>query len=233
MLAGSGQQGVEQVIEILRAGLVPAMQFADSTVRHPLVEVGMENSRLERLVACSEARSRYWWTLGIVGLFYLALSARLGSAGSDVDEISLPLLRGLPIDARVIWSAGPTIMAFLLMGILGAFRARVAVLAELGASDYDGDELVPTFLDLLTYEPRETWWFWRMLKQFGYPVALSLFLLEAIFILWSAWIARSSIPYWPILLSIGLLSIIGVLPGLGAQWLLYARYGRAIRRGEA
>ena len=100
----------------------------------------------------------------------------------------------MPLDALVVWAAGPTVISLLLLGIFGVFKARVRALSALSASldkaDLEAVEHALTFVDFVAYEPDEVWPPRRAIKQLLYPLSLSLFFSEAVVLLWQLWQAR-------------------------------------------
>jgi hypothetical protein len=186
---------------------------------------------MDRFNACSKARARYWWILAIVSLFYLALTSRLRLSPEELHEITLPFL-GMPLDALVVWAAGPTTISLLLLGIFGVFKARVRALRALSATldeaDLEAVEHALTFVDFVAYEPEQAWAPRRAVKQLVYPLSLTLFFSEAAVLLWQLWQARAEVQYWPVFIVVGVTTCVAAGIAIANHWLIYVKLERAI-----
>ena len=191
----------------------------------------MQNVWIDRFNACSKARAQYWWILAIVSLFYLALTSRLRASSGDLNEITLPFL-GMPLDALVVWAAGPTVISLLLVGILGVFKARLRALTVLSDSldeaDLEAVEHALTFVDFVAYEPEKAWAPLRAVKQLVYPLSLTLFFSEAVVLLWQLWQARGAVHYWPVFIVLGVITCVAAGIAVVNHWVIYVKLGRAI-----
>jgi len=139
---------------------------------------------LGRMQVIGRAQARYLWILLVAGVFFLALHANVRDGIGD-SPVTAPFL-GVRISAEVIWGWGPTILAYLVLVIMGSLRAYSHARGEVGlvALDHSGEpyDSAPNALDLAAYTTIETKEWIQTLLYFKYPLFLSLFLLEAVVI---------------------------------------------------
>ena len=163
---------------------------------------------LARLHALGRMQARYLWFLVISSLFYLGLSS--GTLQATEGKVKAPIVN-LELDVAPILAAGPAILSFLVLVVMGALRAyrRAGEHLGLGPSDQRGEatDTEPNFLDLAFYSTGSKRPILRHVEHivlFKYPVFLSLVLVQAGY-LWRYW-------------TLSVLGVLGVLLWLIAWW---------------
>ncbi len=172
-----------------------------------------------RLNAASAAQARYLWVLLVLGVFYLAIDARLPP--TDVpSDIELPGLK-IPISTGVVWESSPPVLFFLILVIAGSHRAykrAEAVLRTLGVAESESVDRFPNAVDLLVYtspgSPKPA----QKILRFTYQLFLSLFAVEAGYLLWRIWCHRLSLPVSWLFLGLGVVTGLFALAFLAQSW---------------
>jgi len=138
---------------------------------------------LARLQALGRVQARYLWILATTGLFYAALRSEFASPRPDTPTLRLPIVE-LELGADVVFAAGATILAFLVLVIMGALRAWGYARSKLGlgaGADWQTEavDTYPNAIDLAFYTTPMSPKPFATLAYFAYPLFLSAALVEA------------------------------------------------------
>ena len=143
---------------------------------------------LARLQALGKMQARYLWLLVIASVFYLGLSS--GTLRPTNGDVKVPVLN-LELGVAPILAAGPVVLSFLVLVVVGALKAYLRASEHLRIDRYDprGEAIdtEPNFLDLAFYSMGSTRPVLRHVPrvvQFKYPVFLSAVLVQAGYLLW-------------------------------------------------
>jgi len=149
-----------------------------------------ENQWTRRYDAVSAVQRRYLVVLLLLSALFSGLAervAKLGGTGLDSAE-----LFGVHVGARALWSFAPAILLLLLLAFLGASSAARVARRRAGPGRIEPFDLHPNFIDMLVYQRRKLVWPGSLVSRLAYPVALTLFFLEAWWLQAVAW--RSAPP---------------------------------------
>jgi hypothetical protein len=174
----------------------------------------------QRLAALGSAQSRYLWVLVVAGVFYLSLTTTLFAATPAIPSTVRPPLIGLEVSSTAIWASGPGVLCFLILVILGSTRAvgvarKALDLPNLGP-DAEAFDTAPNVIDLAAYSTTGSPKWVRWVLGLSYPAVLTVFLVEAVWILvllwqigkFAGWAYGVAIPTTPLTIWAGL----GLLP---------------------
>lgn len=136
---------------------------------------------IERAQALGKAQARSLWLLLVAAIFFLAVGS-----GTPADSAgkSVPLLgRDVTAPAWVVRASGPFVLSFLVTVAMGALRARGVAIENAGgdtktAKANEPWDVNPNPLDLAKYSQEETPLLLRRFSLLGYPVFLTLIMIE-------------------------------------------------------
>jgi hypothetical protein len=174
---------------------------------------------LARLQALGKMQARYLWFLVIASIFYLGLSS--GTLRPTNGEVKVPVLN-LELGVAPILAAGPAVLSFLVLVVMGALRAYGRATENLGIerSDPRGEatDTEPNFLDLAFYPTESTRPVLRYVPRivlFKYPVFLSLVLVQPGCLFWHS--------------ALSAVGIVGILVWCVASWRVAFYWHRRFR----
>jgi hypothetical protein len=132
----------------------------------------------------ARAQARYLYLLAIVGCFFLAYRPLANSA--DAPAFQIPVIN-VPVHPSTVLAAGPLALGLLLLATFGSFRALKTAYKELGGDErgprwFEALDTSPNAIDFIFYSEKAHSALAR-LGSFAYPVYLSVFVGEALWIL--------------------------------------------------
>jgi len=187
-----------------------------------------------RMQAVGSAQARYLWFLLVLGIFYWALHAEVSDAASDPgNTLSVPIV-DLEISAPAVWASGPGVLSFVVLAVFGALRAygraerKLQLDTDLALSgSTEPFDLHPNAIDLAVYTSEKSPKWVAALLYFSYPLALTVFVAEAGWLLTDLALSSRYIPSkWAFVL-IGALLWVPAVIQLGIFW--WKRLKRAVR----
>lgn len=175
-----------------------------------------------RFQAVARAQARYLYLLVVVGLFYWALDGRIRQ-GPPFAPVSLPVVQ-VEIDPWVVWASASPVLAALLLGTLGTFRAlSVAHDRVKGQSDdvrnFESLDTSPTLIDFVFYTKTASGGVARF-SLVAYPLVLTIFFVEAMWLLARLWELEAPVPGLSVFLVIGSFELPFSFWGLAKLWFL-------------
>ena len=170
-----------------------------------------------RLTALADAQSRYFYALGVAGVFFFALHAGLEAGSVRVLQIDVP--------AGLVLATGPTVLGFLIQAVSGSVVAtdvvawRMAVLEDV---EFEREYTSPSAIDLAFYTTDRSPASVRAAGLLVYPTYLTLFLVEGVWLLGlltqlDADSSDVGVARW-ILFVIGIVMLVGAVPRLVILW---------------
>ena len=137
----------------------------------------------KRMVVVGQAQARYLWILLLVGLFYWALHSSMLSE-TPGREVRAPLL-GIELSSNVLLASAPFVIFLLIIIIHGTFRAFTTAKnnLKLEEGNFEHYDLAPNPIDFAAYNPKKVSNIPAAFLLLAYPLYLSIFWIEAIFLL--------------------------------------------------
>ncbi len=173
-----------------------------------------------RLNAASAAQARYLWVLLVLGVFYLAIDARQPASGAPSD-VEFPVLK-IPISSAVIWESSPAVLFFLILVLSGgqrAYKRAEAVLKTMRVTESEPVDHSPNAIDFVAYTSPSSPQLAQRILRFTYQLFVSLFAVEAGYLLWRIWCFRASLPISWLFLALGAITGLFALAVLTLSWI--------------
>ena len=146
-----------------------------------------DNDWRERAHALARTQANYVWILLVTGIFYFSLPSGNSSFDQSQGVREYPFA-GVLLNGYQILLSAPFVLSFLILAFSGAVRAFNRASEKTLPEDYDETwaaerlDVFPNAIDMVVYHTEETPRWIVTLGYFGYPLYLSVFLLEAIWL---------------------------------------------------
>ncbi len=189
---------------------------------------------IQRLQATGQAQARYLWVLFLSGLFYAALWYQPAPMAAEQSHgLAVPVI-DLRLSAPVVLASGPSVIALLVLIVMGALRAFSVAQWHLGkeiqsAGGSERFDVHPNALDLAVYTTAESPRWAASILYFTYPLVLIAALAEAAWLWWRIQNQPSPPPGWLLFGVVGVLlwapAVYVVVVGMLFQRIKKARSG--------
>jgi hypothetical protein len=155
-----------------------------------VVSQGLDQYWVGRLQAVGKMQARYLWFLVIVSIFFLGLAS--GTLRPADGNVKVPVLN-LELGVGPILAAGPIVLSFLVLVVMGTLTAYRVASERLGleTGDLRGEatDTEPNFLDMAFYclkSERPVLRNIPTIVALKYPIFLSAVLVLAGYLLWQS-----------------------------------------------
>jgi hypothetical protein len=186
----------------------------------------------KRMAVVGQAQARYLWLLLLSGIFYWALYSKSGK-GNASSEVTAPVF-GIELSSEVLLASAPFVIFSVITIIHGTFRAYSKAIEMLNLdeeSKIEPYDVAPNPIDFAAYNPNKVSKIPEGLLLIAYPLFLSVFWVEGIYLLIALFCTENRISgYWVFAVSGAVLGIIASLLMLSFWWSRIKRIMHLIQR---